>query len=483
MKTVRLLCIVVLLLGTSLLFGQNRPLLYDFYEIPQSLLLNPGVKTPQKWHAGVPLVSGVSFYAGSSGVTVNDIFANDGIDINIKIRDRAINGMSFRDDIGAGGVLEIFSGGFRGKNRVNDYYSFGVYGEGSLLNYWPQDLALLLFEGNANNIGQRFDLNHINARAEAVNVFHFGINRKINEKWQIGARAKVYSSVFEVKSNSNQGYFVTTEGANNILRNTLVADLNVQTSGVESLFDALDDDVAQNTELPRWLLGRSLLGGNLGFGFDLGLTHKLKPNTYITASLLDIGFIYHNNDVKNYTLNGAATNEGLEIVLPEDLGNIDNDYWQQLVDDIETLIPFETNANSYVSLRPIKLYASLRHNFGQRGLKAEDCLCTTNMEPRTNDLDYLNAVGGQLFVMHRPRGPLVAVTGFYQRRVANFLTLKTTLTADKYTLTNLGLGLNFQLGPVNLYVMGDNLLAYQNIADSNYASFQFGLNIISWNSY
>jgi hypothetical protein len=40
--------------------------------------------------------------------------------------------------------------------------------------------------------------------------------------------------------------------------------------------------------------------------------------------------------------------------------------------------------------------------------------------------------------------------------------------------------MSLQAGPVNLYIMGDNLLAYGNIADGNYASFQFGLNIISW---
>ncbi len=60
------------------------------------------------------------------------------------------------------------------------------------------------------------------------------------------------------------------------------------------------------------------------------------------------------------------------------------------------------------------------------------------------------------------------------------LALKTTYTANKFTLTNIGLGVNFQAGPINLYLMADNLLAYRNIAASNYTSFQFGLNIISW---
>ena len=83
-------------------------------------------------------------------------------------------------------------------------------------------------------------------------------------------------------------------------------------------------------------------------------------------------------------------------------------------------------------------------------------------------------------MINRPRGPQAAITAFYQRRFGRALSLKATYTADKFTFTNVGLGLNMQAGPVNLYIMADNLLAYQNIAASHYASFQFGLNILSW---
>ena len=91
----------------------------------------------------------------------------------------------------AGGTIEVLFGGFRGKNRPNDYYSFGVYGEGFFLNYWPEDLANLVLDGNANNIGRRFDLNHLAAQTEAVNVFHFGINRRLNNKLASRGKGKI----------------------------------------------------------------------------------------------------------------------------------------------------------------------------------------------------------------------------------------------------------------------------------------------------
>ena len=77
-----------ILLGSSILCAQNKELLYDFYEIPQALMINPGVKTSEKWHVGIPVISALSFQGATSGVTVNDLFAHDGIDFTTKVQER-----------------------------------------------------------------------------------------------------------------------------------------------------------------------------------------------------------------------------------------------------------------------------------------------------------------------------------------------------------------------------------------------------------
>jgi hypothetical protein len=477
MRKIRLVFLAILL-SMGFISAQNKQLLYDFYETPQSLLLNPGVKTPYKWHAGIPVISGIAVQAGSSGITVNDLFANDGLNFTDKVRDRVVNGLSDRDEFGAGFQIDILNIGFRNANRPEDYYSFGMYGEFSVTQYWPKDLAILAFEGNANNLNRRFNLSDITAYSEGVNVFHFGINRKVSDKLRLGARGKIYSSIFNAKSTSNKGYFVTTQGENNILRNTLVADVQVQTSGLNEIEESEDS----NTSIGSLLLGRAFFGGNLGLGFDVGFTYKINDRTFLTGSLLDVGFIHHTKDVKNFTLEGTASNEGIEIILPESFNDLNSDIWQNLVDDIEAQIPFETNSDSYVTLRPIKLNASIRYNFGEQNQKTEDCYCGTSVVDNDSPFDYKNAVGGHLYIINKPKGPQAALTAFYQKRIGNALAIKATYTADKFTYTNIGLGLNFQAGPVNFYILGDNLLGYQNIPDSHYASLQFGFNIISWNS-
>ncbi|MFD0796669.1 DUF5723 family protein [Maribacter chungangensis] len=471
--TIRLNVSFLMALATAFLYAQNKQVLYDFTEIPQSLLLNPGMETDFQWFAGVPLISGVSGHAGTNGITVNDIFAEDGLDINDKVRDRMVSGLTNRDQFNLGSQIELFSGGFRSPYS-DRFYSFGAYLEMDNILYWPQDYAFLAFEGNANQLDRRFDLGDLKTRGGMVAVYHFGINKKINKKLTAGVRGKIYSGIADYNATNNKGYLVNTEGRNNRIATTLSTDLQLRSSG----FGALNNAENQGT-LASTFLKRAVFGGDLGIGTDFGFTYRLNERTAITGSVLDLGFMYHSGNVYKYSLRGNATVEGIEINVLRELADLNRDFWQELVDEVEELIPFQTTNNAYITFRPTRLNASIRHNFGRPLGAQEDCDCSIAGTPNSFS-SYRNAIGAQLFAMNRPRGPQVALTGFYLRRFGRFMAVKGTYTIDKFSTTNVGLGINLQAGPLNFYLMGDNLLSYQNIAASNYASFQLGLNIISW---
>lgn len=465
MKNSCLLCLLI----TCFSFSQNKQVLYGFNEIPQSLMLNPGAQISNDWYVGMPLLSQLHVNVGMSGISVYDVFAEDGRDFNSKLRD-AIYNMDSNDHFAVNQQLEIISGGFAFGNSYekDQYLSFGLYQETDVMVYFPKDYAILAYEGNQSNINRIFDLSHLNASAEIVSVFHVGYNKKLHNKLTVGARGKIYSSLINFNSTKNTGTFVTTPGENNYYKHTFNLDLELRTSGAGSL---LNDDNSDFSEDLNQLRSRVLFGGNLGLGIDIGFTYQPTEQWTVSASLQDIGFISHSKDVENYKLDGTYEFEGINPIFEEsEQGQTAEEYWDEIADEFEDLFTLDTTNTKYSTWRPLKLNAALTYSFGEKVSKECNCL--------QGDSGYLNAVGAHLFAINRPKQPQLALTAFYYRQLFDQIRLKATYTVDSYSFTNVGLGMSAHLGGINFYLMADNLLEFQNLAKAQSVSLQLGFNYI-----
>ncbi|WP_298530496.1 DUF5723 family protein [uncultured Algibacter sp.] len=450
-------------------FSQNKQIVYGFLEIPQSLILNPGGKVGNKGYIGVPLLSHIHVNGGTTGATVYDVFANDGVNFNTKLRN-AVNSMNDNDYISFNQQLDLFSAGFAfgSSYEKNEYLSFGLYQELDMINYFPQDYAILALEGNQNNINKVFDLSDFSLSAEVISVFHMGYNKKVNSKLNYGFRGKIYSSIVNVNSTRNKGRFVTVPGNDNVYDHIFDLNLKLRTSGIASL----DDDQNSDSEgAIKTIANRVLFGGNLGLGFDVGFSYNITKQWTVDGSLLDIGFIHHSKDVENHELKGDYVFEGINPIFPESNGSeTADDYWSEIEEDFEELFNIDVTNKSYTTWRPIKLNASLNYAFGEK--KEEDCNCIKE------ELGYLNATGVQLYAVNRPRRPQLALTTYYYRYLFKGLRLKATYTIDSYSFYNLGIGLSAHIGRMNFYAMADNFIQYKNIYDAEGVSLQLGFNYI-----
>jgi len=439
-------------------FSQNKQILYNFTSVPQTMLSNPGSDVNYNWFVGIPLLSGFSANMGSSSFSVYDLFANNGVDFNTKLRN-VVFSTSRNDKVTLNQQLEIFSGGFRlGDWQDNAYFSFGMYQEMDVLTYMPKDYAILALDGNQNYLGKVFDMGDLNAKAEMLSVFHLGFHKKVNEKLILGVRGKIYSSIFNVSSTKNSGYFYTIQGTNSIYDQVISANALVNTSGLTNYLENYSGNAGSD------VVNKAFLGGNLGLGLDLGLTYYPKENIQLTASLIDIGFINHTKEIESYRLKGYYNYKGLT---PDFILGNSND----LLQEFEDAIPLDTLHTKYTTWRPLKFNSSVQYSFGDG--RNSECNCTGG-----NETKYTNSVGAQLFVMSAPRAPLAAITGYYRRQLFDSLELKATYTIDSYSAKNIGLGLSTTIGKVNFYLLADNLLEYTDISKANSLSFQMGLNVI-----
>ena len=444
----------LILMITFTCFSQNKQILYNFNSVPQSMMVNPGSDVKYNWFVGIPLLSGISVNVGSSGFSVYDLFANNGVDFNTKLRN-VVFATSKKDLVSINEQVEIFSGGFKlGDWQSTEYVSFGMYQEADFLIYIPKDFAILVLDGNKDYLGKVFDLGDLSFKGELLSVFHLGYHKKVDEKLVLGARMKIYSSIFNVSSTANSGYFYTNQGTSSIYDQVISANVLVNTSGILNTSGISKADILKKT----------LLGGNLGLGFDLGLTYYPKENLQFTASLLDIGFIGHTKETKSYRYKGYYKYVGL---MPDFNPDINIDF----LDEFRKAIPLDTLKTKFTTWRPIKLNTSIQYSFGDG--RSSDCSCTSD-----NENKYPNAVGAQLFVMSMPRAPLMALTAYYRREIFDFLEMKATYTIDTFSAKNVGLGLSTTLGKVNFYLLADNLLEYRDVSKANSLSFQMGLNII-----
>ena len=463
-KIIILLCLSVSFYCSS----QNKEILYNFTPQPQSLLTNPGADVKYKWFFGVPLLSGISANVGSTGFDAYSLFANDGIDFSTKVRNMVAS-TNRNDYMTANQQLEIFTAGFRvGGEDNKSYVSFGMYQELDSFIYIPTDVAILSLYGNNNYIGKSFNLGDLSVKADLSTVFHVGFNKQINEKLILGVRGKIYSSIFNATSTHNSGYFVTTHGANLIYDQSIKSNLELNTSGAAKYLDEnYDGDLG--SDMVDDLKSKAFLGGNLGLGLDLGLTYYPEKNIQITASLVDIGYVVHNQDVVDYTFKGNYNFKGVLTDFNSD-GTVDNAY-----QDFKDAIPLDTLYHKYTTQRPLKFYSSYQYSFEEE--RQTECNCETNQ-----DSWYRSAVGVQFFAMTTPRAPMLALTAYYRRRLLQGLQMKATYTVDSYSYTNIGLGLTTKIGVFNFYAMADNLLAYRDVSKANELTFQIGFNIISGGS-
>ncbi|MFD0834191.1 DUF5723 family protein [Mariniflexile aquimaris] len=460
----RILALVFLIASCS--FAQNKQLLYGFSEIPQALMLNPGGQVKNSGFFGIPMLSHIHVNTGTSGMTLYDLFADNGVDFNIKLQNAIYNAKP-RNFATINEQVEIFSGGFAFGSlfEKNEYLSFGLYQELDAIGYFPKDYAVLALEGNQNNINRVFDAGHLKASAEVISVLHVGYNKKVNNQLTYGVRGKIYSNILNMNSVNNKGSFVTEIGDNNIYNHIFNLDLEFRSSGLTQLRES-DSDAAV-TEIKK----RALMGGDKGLGFDVGFSYQLDKQWYVDASLLDIGFITHSKDVENYSVKGTYEFEGIDPFFTEfETGQTADEYWSKIEDEFNDVFQADTTYNKYTTWRPIKFNASLNYAFGEK--KEKDCNCVKNKQ------EYLNAVGAQLFAINRPRQPQLALTLYYYRKLFKGLSAKTTYTLDSYSLYNLGLGLSANLGGLNFYVMADNFLQYRNVYDAQSVSLQLGFNYI-----
>lgn len=470
---------LTLILFSHFGMGQNMQLLYDFDELPQTLMLNPGSEVDFYKHVGIPLFSNVYFQFGASnpGVSYNSVL-NGTNSFNERLTNLYAEDPSSEDVYVINQQWEVFNIGFR-LNDPRYYLSLGMYQEANAFGGYPEEMMDLFFKGNdQNNDGipetdDPFGISELTALAELIGVWHAGVNMKVNDRLTVGGRLKLYSGVLSMQTKGNEGIYSLSQSNFGYQHVFSGVSAGVNTSGL------INDDGTSAIEGPEELFSSFFFGGgNYGLGIDLGFTLKTSDEITISGSVLDLGYVNFANEVTTYEIQEDFAIEDEPFFPPE---GQEVDYWNELWNeyyDGGLLEVLDTLNTSYTQMRSVKLYGSVKKTVERRNRKNPVFRNVRGQDPDAYKRKLETEYGLQLHSEIRPTTVLWAVTGFYSREFTDMINAKVTYTVDRFSFYNIGVGLSARINRFNLFIAADNLLALPQVRDSNYQSVQLGMNLI-----
>jgi hypothetical protein len=432
----KLLILLVSLWAWLQVSAQTDFMLYDFDAIGQSLHVNPATPQQSKVWVALPALSGSSINYTNNAFSLYDVFAA-GSDINENLESVA-RGLDDNSRINFSTELDILGVGFKtGKS----YWSLGsTYNFGYNMTL-PSELMKVLFANDANTTLTNFSLSDFGFEATSRLNFYLGFQRKfLDEKLTLGARVKY---IFGQAQAATDRFNISVVN-DSTYSATITADALARTSGANTLQDVEFDGFATAQSL--------LLTNNTGLGFDFGADYKLNDNWSFSASIVDLGSITWRDDITDYRSEGTFIFDGVDVDLSDEnpgagLGS--------LGDSLVDAFNFSESAGaSYTNSLNTRYFASATYNLTKK---------------HSFSAIYLAQALNQ--------GLASSVGINYYGKIARGFQVKAGYSLINGTANNIGLGLQFKLGPVQLYLMSENALGIARYTELQVTNIRFGLNV------
>ncbi|MEM8907698.1 MAG: DUF5723 family protein [Bacteroidota bacterium] len=413
--------------------------LHTMKNVWQSNRTNPAMVGDAKFVFSLP---GFTTSAGNSAFSYNQLITTNANGETVLNGNHLVSLLDEENVAWSNLDVETFSVHFGGKNwRVFLSHAF----RSSFSAEYPKTLAQIVFEGNAQFIGQEVDI----APQFSGTVYgETGIGTAIQfNQFTIGTRIKLLSGVANVSSDRHVANLFTAD--NSIYELTINSDYRFNTAGIVDVTGFDDTEVDTEVEILDPSFG--ILGQNKGFAVDFGITYAPSEKWQLSASILDLGKITWKENTKNFTSQGTFTFKGIDLI---DVIDDDSLAFENTVDTLTDIFNFQESQQNYSTNLSMNSFFSAAYQF--------------NDYFRMGATINLRSFNGKL----NPTYALSANADF-----GKVFSLGTVMSHNTFSSFNVGLNAALKLGPVQLFALSDNFLSAFKVLDSNYAQFRFGFNL------
>ena len=460
MKRILLIAWAILSLGSVVKAQDGNNTSYFLSNLPQQFRLNPAYQPEYKVFIGLPGLSGVSVNYLNSSFTVEDLLFKRDDSVYMDVN-KFYKSLHKRNYIAFNNENSILSIGVKAKSW---YGTLDITQKNDFLFRYNKDLFTFLKYGNTDH--PSMDFGKLGVNLNSYIEVALGLSKRVNSKLTVGGRLKYLAGIANAHMTDSELDVVTERDGTMKIHSRqnirITAPVNIRNEQTGLPFEPnqpIDwDDFDFNTDDIG--VADFLNTKNPGFAIDLGGEYQFNDKIKLFASLTDLGFIHWGNKDFQYNFYQDArfTWEGADIsnsVNKDNVGYISIDSaFTKLTDQLKDSLQLRSRGKSYTTMVSPKLYLGA-----------------------TYQLNRTFYVGGLFRASLVDKMFIPSLTASVNGRLMRNVSASVSYSITRGSYVNLGAGLTAKLGPFQLYLETDNLLAC-NYTNTQSANARFGINLL-----
>ena len=426
LKLAPVLFLIFLFQGKS--HAQYYNTLYWLQGIPQSTYSNPALMPQPRFFFGMPAVSSIYAGAGNSGFALQDILRKNNNDEFYWDEDYMLSKLGKHEYTDGNASLELFAFGFLTKQN---YLTFSITEHTGTRFGYPQDFLYLLLKGNDYFLQENRPGDFSDMRLDFTHYREFAMSfsREITEQFSAGIRVKALQGLSGIWFERSDLSLNTAPDNYNLLLNANLL-VNVSSPVPLSPLDSLGEGFEFEPDIYDYMTST----GNLGGAIDLGISFKPSERFTLALSAVDLGAIQWKQGVENFEMQGEFEFEGIDLQDFFESDGEESDGFDNLLDSLKNVFDITETTNSFRQVLPAKIYASVAYDLSPRHKLAL--------------LNRTEIYNGQFYP---------SFTFSYNVKPIHAFSLALSYSVIHWNYSNLGLGFNLNLGPLQFYLVSDNL--------------------------
>ncbi len=469
MKNFKISIVLFILLNIfNLNTSAQDNIMYNMRRLPQFHKDNVARQPDCKLYIGIPGISSAFVSAHHSGFTFKDVIVPDPIHTDSFMID--LDGieaaMSEKNYLNTTAEFDILSFGFRLPNSY--YFSFGISNKTNMNFQYPRSIVEIR-NGNYREDGTPLDFTF---GYDVTNYMEtsFGLSKEFFNNMSVGMRVKLLSGMANVDARNigvqwytDLDYYDYTFKTDMLIRAATIESFpsvsNLSITSDSALTDYLDRMInvvdSSMTERANALsesrigdagLGQILLGRNFGLGFDFGYEYQINKYFNVSASINDIGFIKWKANTLQAQQNGEFKFTGLDAA--EYISN----YYEAENADVSLLSEALTDLTD--SLTSYSATAIFSNDAYKTRLTSKLYAGATFSPVKWFDLGLLYR--GTLYNKSLFSATTLSANTHFMRGWG--FSMSYTIMDGLYN--NIGAGLVTKFGPLQFYIMSDNIAPF-----------------------